>query len=711
MFTSVRSGGMPSRLRGGLDDADVGLVGHEPVDVVDGDAGPVERVRAPTRRRRAPPAGTPPGPHLQVVLAVRRRSRRVVGMPAAAGGDLEQAGGRAVAAEVPGEEPGPVVGRRARARPRRRRRRRGCRCRGRAGRRRARASRRRRRARGRGCRLVSIDDADDELVDEPGAAGVEVERAAAQPRPSPTNAPVCGMSCSGVAVATMSRSMSSGVSPACLIAAAPASIARRRGRLAGAGDAALADAGALDDPLVAGVDALLEVGVGEPLLGERRCPSRRSQARIAQATRSQATGWPSRRRSPGWTSMPISLPRNGLQTGVEVPGPSRCADGLAVVDEVALVDVVERHGTRPPTGRRSCARERGGPRRGSREPPWVTRPPMVVGMSSGVGDVADGDVGHAALGERREHRAVADFEERGRRRARRACPWSSASAPGPRRARRGGRASRRRRRRRPRRGSTRPAPRARRTSTSPSSAASPAAASAHQRRVERAADVERRDPLHAELLGPGRRRRRARRACRRSRPGRARCRWRPSTPSGAAVHASSACSRVAPSSAAMRPGCASAAAWVSSARRAAKRTPSSRGSAPAAMSAVTWPSEWPANATGASASGCIASQATSEVSSTASCAFAGAGERSAGASRTRWASGSPSAASARSTTAHAGWSRHGAAHAGLLAFPGRGRRPRHPLSDTPPAAVESESDTRVRRRGYIDARASGCMRV
>ncbi len=59
----------------------------------------------------------------------------------------------------------------------------------------------------------------------------------------------------------------------------------------------------------------------------------------------------------------------------------------------------------------------------------------------------------------------------------------------------------------------------------------------------------------------------------------------------------------APSSAAMRPGCASAAACVSSARRAAKRTPSSRSSTPAAMSAVTWPSEWPANATMSSSIG------------------------------------------------------------------------------------------------------------
>ena len=42
------------------------------------------------------------------------------------------------------------------------------------------------------------------------------------PRPSATNAPVCGMSCSGVAVATTRRSIASGVIPACLIAAAPA---------------------------------------------------------------------------------------------------------------------------------------------------------------------------------------------------------------------------------------------------------------------------------------------------------------------------------------------------------------------------------------------------------------------------------------------------------------------------------------------------------
>ena len=42
----------------------------------------------------------------------------------------------------------------------------------------------------------------------------------------------------------------------------------------GAADAALADAGALDDPVVGGVEHLLEVVVGEHLVGAGRCPNR-----------------------------------------------------------------------------------------------------------------------------------------------------------------------------------------------------------------------------------------------------------------------------------------------------------------------------------------------------------------------------------------------------------------------------------------------------
>ena len=78
------------------------------------------------------------------------------------------------------------------------------------------------------------------------------------------------------------------------------------------------------------------------------------------------------------------------------------------------------------------------------------------------------------------------------------------------------------------------------------------------------------------------------------------------------------------------------------------------------MSAVTCPSEWPANATGVGDAVASASHATSEVSSTASCASRVRASASAGASRTRWPSGSPSAASACSTIAQLGWSRHGA---------------------------------------------------
>ncbi len=161
------------------------------------------------------------------------------------------------------------------------------------------------------------------------------------PRPSPTNAPVWGMSCSVVAVATMRRSMASGVSPACLIAAAPASTARLAVVSPGSGDPTLTDAGALDDPLVAGVDPLLEVGVGEPLVREGGAPSRDRRPH-AQATRSHATGWPSRRRSPRWTSMPDELAAERAAHRRGGAGTVEVADGLAFVDVVARVDVVER---------------------------------------------------------------------------------------------------------------------------------------------------------------------------------------------------------------------------------------------------------------------------------------------------------------------------------------------------------------------------------
>jgi len=71
------------------------------------------------------------------------------------------------------------------------------------------------------------------------------------------------------------------------------------------------------------VDGLLEVGIGQDVFRQGRTPSGDRRPHC-QATRSHATGWPARRRSPRRTSMPTSWPRNGLQTGVVVPGPSRC---------------------------------------------------------------------------------------------------------------------------------------------------------------------------------------------------------------------------------------------------------------------------------------------------------------------------------------------------------------------------------------------------
>ena len=74
---------------------------------------------------------------------------------------------------------------------------------------------------------------------------------------------VLGNNMSGVTVPTMITSMSSGVRPALLDRLARRlrrQIARRH---AGIDDVALADAGALHDPLVGRLDHLLEVGVGE----------------------------------------------------------------------------------------------------------------------------------------------------------------------------------------------------------------------------------------------------------------------------------------------------------------------------------------------------------------------------------------------------------------------------------------------------------------
>ena len=136
---------------------------------------------------------------------------------------------------------------------------------------------------------MSSDGADDELVDEAGAPGVEVERTAAHAQAVADEGAGVGDELLGRRGGDDEQVDRVGGEPGVLDRGGAGLDGEGRGRLTVVGDAALADAGALDDPLVARVDALLEVGVGEPLVGDRGAPAgdRRPHA---QATRSQATG-------------------------------------------------------------------------------------------------------------------------------------------------------------------------------------------------------------------------------------------------------------------------------------------------------------------------------------------------------------------------------------------------------------------------------------
>ena len=90
---AVRSSGMPSRAHGGGDDPHVGLVGHEQRDVVDADAGLLER----------PLGGVDHDPHgpAEHLLAVH--------LDGAADLGVEDVAQRAVGAEVEPEHPARAV--------------------------------------------------------------------------------------------------------------------------------------------------------------------------------------------------------------------------------------------------------------------------------------------------------------------------------------------------------------------------------------------------------------------------------------------------------------------------------------------------------------------------------------------------------------------------------------------------------------------------
>ena len=117
------------------------------------------------------------------------------------------------------------------------------------------------------------------------------------------------------------------------------------------------------------------------------------------------------------------------------------------------------------------------------------------------------------------------------------------------------------------------------------------------------------------------------------------------------------------------------------------------------MSAVTWPSEWPANATGASMCSRTASHATSEVSRTASCAsrvrascLGGGVEQERGE---RLAQGRPRPGRRRSRP-------RGRARARpcLWLGPWPGKMTAMPTSSLPPERVVAGRDQRCRGQGY-----------
>ena len=224
---------------------------------------------------------------------------------------------------------------------------------------------------------------------------------------------------------------------------------------------------------------------------------------------SQATGWPSRRRSPGW-AMPTSRPRR-LQTGVEVPGPSRWPTAWPACRSAPSSTSASRRNT--PTDGAMIMRSGNSETFASRVSYFsrrVTRTSRIAFgriafgsiRSFGGGDVVDRDVRRAALGQRREHRAVPPLEKVSAP-APSVPPWS-ASARAPTRARRGGCASPPCRSRPRRRDSPRWGPTVLRTDRRELTC-EPDGRVVHERRVERAADLERGGALDAHFLGACRR--------------------------------------------------------------------------------------------------------------------------------------------------------------------------------------------------------------
>ena len=366
--------------------------------------------------------------------------------------------------------------------------------------------------------------------------------------------------------------MSSGVSPARLIACGRGRGAERRGRLVGCGDASFADPGALDDPRVVVSTPGFEVGVGQPPSGTAiPQPTMEIGRPMRPLTRLATTRSADRSAGvhPDAQACPSACRRTGCAPGIDVPGPSTTPISSPRVRSTPSATPSERN---TPTAGATI-------------------------MRSGTASVSPAGDGWARVRSRQDLREVAVDVVR-------ACahgehrrtsgtvrlatpaiiePWptsTNASAPSCASV------------------SIDVAPAHRRPSTCIGRSGAPAvgvgvrgavvvrddrrarrartdvgergresvAARRHERRVERATDVERHRASHAELLGAVDRGVDTVGRSRDDDLARARCRSRSSTRRARPCTRRSACSTVAPSSAAMRPGCASAAACVSSAR-------------------------------------------------------------------------------------------------------------------------------------------------
>src|SRR5439155_25763538 len=180
------------------------------------------------------------------------------------------------------------------------------------------------------------------------------------------------------------------------------------GRLARPGDAPLADAGSVDDPRVVGLEAGLEVGVGEPALGNGDAAT---ADRRAHRDLSHATGWPSRTRSPSAASMPIRKPLNAERTGssawraVIVP-----IDWPSETISPSVVYVSGGSGRKTPTAGATITRSN-----------THSSSPMSIVASSCESieclqvrrgrDTDNGDAGHRALGHTGERATRTDLDE------------------------------------------------------------------------------------------------------------------------------------------------------------------------------------------------------------------------------------------------------------------------------------------------------------